>query len=69
MLLLGYVLCDAYVMEAWNTPGTKGDSAQLCYSDKIAGERSTLVLVFKVKPKGSFDGLFLKDVNDVLSKR
>ena len=21
MLLLGYVLCDAYVMEAWNTPG------------------------------------------------
>ena len=69
MLLLGYVLCDAYVMEAWNTPGTKGDSTQLCYSDKIAGGQSTLVLVFKVKPKGSFDGLFLKDVNGVLSKR
>ena len=39
MLLLGYVLCNAYVMEAWNTPSTKGDSAQLCYSDKIAGGR------------------------------
>ena len=67
MLLLGYVLCDAYVMEAWNTPGTKGDSAQLCYSDKIAGGRSTSVLVFKLKPKESFNGLFLKDVNGVLS--
>ena len=69
MLLLGYVLCDAYDMEAWNTPGTKGDSTQLCYSDKIAGGQSTLVLVFKLKPKESFNGLFLKDVNGVLSKR
>ena len=25
MLLLDYVLSDTYVMEAWNTPGTKGD--------------------------------------------
>ena len=56
-------------MEAWNTPGTKGDSTQLCYSDKIAGGQSTLVLVFKLKPKESFNGLFLKDVNCVLSKR
>ena len=67
MFLLDYVLCDAYVMEAWNTPGTKSDSAQLCYSDKIAGPRSTLVLFLKLKTKKSFNGLFLKDVNDVLS--
>ena len=47
MLLLGYVLCNVYVIEAWNTPGTKGDSAQMCYLDKTAGGRSTLVLAFK----------------------
>ena len=69
MLLLGYALCDAYVMEAWNTPGTKGDSAQLCYSDKIAGGRYTLVIVFKLKTKESFKGPFLKDMIDVLSLR
>ena len=69
MLLLGYVLKDFYVMEAWNTPGTKVDSAQLCYLDKIAGGRSTWVLAFKLRTKDSFDGLFLKDVNDVLSRK
>ena len=47
MLFLGYFLFDVYVIEAWNTPGTKGDSAQLCYLDKTAGGRSTLVLAFK----------------------
>ena len=67
MLLLGYALCDAYVMETWNNPGTKGDSAQVCYSDKIVGGRPTLVLIFKLKTKESFKGPFLKDVIDVLS--
>ena len=66
-VILRLCLCDAYVMETWNTPGTKGDSAQLCYSDKIAGGRSTLVLVFKLKTKESVNGLFVKDVNDLLS--
>ena len=47
MLSLGYVLCDVYVMKAWNTPGTKGDSAQLYYLDKIAVRQSTLVLAIK----------------------
>ena len=47
-------------------PCTNGDSAQLCYSDKIAGGRSTLMLIFKLKTKESFNGLFLKEVNDVL---
>ena len=60
MILLGYVLCDVYVMKAWNTPGTEGDSAQLCYLDKIAGGRSNLVLAFKSRTKKSFNGLFFK---------
>ena len=51
ILSLGYVLCDVYVMEAWNIPGTKGDSAQLGYFDKIAGGRPNLVLVFKLRTK------------------
>ena len=46
-LRLRYVLCDVYVMKTWNTPVTKGDSALLCYLDKIAGGRSTFVLIFK----------------------
>ena len=46
MLFLGYNLCDACVMKAWNTAGTKDDSAHLCYLDKIVGGRSTLALVF-----------------------
>ena len=49
MLLIWYVSSEVYFMKAWNTPGTKGDSAQLCYLDKIAGERSTLVSSFYVK--------------------
>ena len=69
MLLLIYALCDVHVMEAWNTPGTKGDSAQLCYLDKIAGGRFTLVLAFKSRTKESSNGLFLKDVNYVLSQK
>ena len=69
MLLLGYVLCDVYVMQAWNTPGTRGDSAQLCYLDKIASGRSTLVLAFKSRTKESFNGLLLKDVKEVLSQK
>ena len=58
MLSLGYVLCGVYVIEAWNTPGKKGDSAQLCYPDKIAAGRSTLVLAFKSRTRESFHGLF-----------
>ena len=69
MLVLVYVFCDVLVMEAWNTPGTKGDSAQLCYLDKIAGGRSTMVLAFKSRTKKSSTGLFLKDFNDVLSQK
>ena len=69
MLLLGFVLCDVYVMQSWNTPGTRGDSAQLCYLDKIASGRSTLVLAFKSRTKESFNGLLLKDVKEVLSQK
>ena len=58
MLLLGYAICDAHVMKTWNTLGTKGDSAQLCYLDKIADGRSTLVLAFKSRTKESSNGLF-----------
>ena len=54
MLLLGYVLCYAYVMEAWNTPGTKRDSAQLSSSDKMAGGRSTSVLVSTVQKRALY---------------
>ena len=36
LLSLGYVLCDVDVMKTWNTPVSKGDSAQLCYFDRIA---------------------------------
>ena len=67
MLLLDYVLSDVYVMKTWSNPGTKSDSAHLCFLDKIAGGRSTLVLVFKSTTKESFNGSFLKNVNDVLS--
>ena len=67
MFLLGYVLCDVCIIETWNTPGTEGDSALLCYLDEFAGGRSTLVLVFKSRTKENFNGSFLKDVNDVLS--
>ena len=63
MLLLGYVLCDVCIIEAWNTPG---DSSHLCYLDKVTGGRSTLVLVFKSRTKENFSGTFVKDVNDVL---
>ena len=56
-------------MNAWKTPGTKGDSAHLCYPDKIAGGRSTLVLVFKSGTKENFNGFFLKDFKDVLSQK
>ena len=59
-----------YVMfvskKTWNTPGSKGDSAHLCYLDKVTGGRSTLVLVFKSRTKENFNGSFLKDVKDVL---
>ena len=54
MLSLGYILCDVEVMESWNTPGTKGDSAKLYYFDKIAGGRSTLVLAFNPRTKTEF---------------
>ena len=37
MLLFDYVLSEVYVMETWNTPGTKGDNAQLNYFDEITG--------------------------------
>ena len=47
-------------------PGTKGE---LCYLDKIAGGRSTLVLAFKSRTKESSKGLILKDVIDVLSQK
>ena len=67
MLLLGYVLCDVCIMETWNTPGTEGDRANLCYLAKVAGGRFTLVLVFKSRKKENFNGSFLKDVNGVLS--
>ena len=69
MLLLGYAICDVLVMETWNTLDTKGDRAQLCYLDKIADGRSTLVLVFKSRTKESSNELFFKDVNDVLSQK
>ena len=65
MLLLVNVLGDVHVMEDWNT----GDSAQLCYLDKIAGGRSILVLAFKSRTKINSIGLFLKDVIDVLSHK
>ena len=67
MFLLDYVLCDVCIIETWNTPGTEGDSAHLCYLDKVTGERSTLVLVFKSRTKENFNRSFSKDVNDVLS--
>ena len=67
MLLLGYVLCDVCINETWNTPGTEGNSAHLYYLDKIAGGRSTLVLVFKSRTKENFNGSFLKDVNAIFS--
>ena len=51
MFLLSYVLFDVYAMEAWNIPGTKGDSAQLGYFDKIAGGQTSLVLAFKLRTK------------------
>ena len=69
MLLIGYVSCEVYVMKAWNTPSTKGDSAHLCYLGKIAGGRSTLLLVFKSRTREKFNGLFLQDVNDFLSQK
>ena len=51
-----------YVMfvssETWNFPGSEGDSAHLCYLDKVAGGRSTLVLVFRSKTKENFNGYF-----------
>ena len=47
MFLLGYFLCDVCIIEVWKTSGTEGDSAHLCYLDKVAGGRSTLVLVFR----------------------
>ena len=47
-------------METWNTPGTKNDSAQLCYFDKIAGGRSTLVLALKLKAKREFQWTVFK---------
>ena len=56
-------------MEAWNTPGTKSDGAQLCFLEKNVGGRSTEMLAFKLRTKESFNGLFLKDVNDVLSQK
>ena len=65
--MLGYVLCDVCIIETWNTPGTESDVAYLCYLDKVASGRSTLVLVFKSRKKENFNGSFLKDVNDVLS--
>ena len=69
MLSSGYVLCDGYFIETWNTPGTKDDNAQLCYLDKIAGRRSSLDTheqdtheVLKLRAKEGFNGLFLKGV-------
>ena len=67
MFLLGYFLCDVCIIEVWKTSGTEGDSAHLCYLDKVAGGRSTLVLVFRSRTKEFFNGSFLKDVNDVFS--
>ena len=67
MLSLVHVLCDVCIKETLNSPGSEGDCAHLCYLDKIAGERSTLVLVFRSGTKENFNGKFLKDVNDVLS--
>ena len=58
MSSLGYFLCDVKVMETWNAPGTKVDSAQLFCLDKIAGGQSTLMLAFKPRTKQSFNGLF-----------
>ena len=69
MLLLGYDLWDVHVMETWNTLVTKSDSAQLCYLDKMAGGRSTLVIAFESRTKKRSNGLFSKDVNDVLSQK
>ena len=54
MLLLGYVLCDVCIIETWNTPGTEGDSAHLCYLHKFAGGRSTLVLIVNSRTKREF---------------
>ena len=54
------MFCDVHVTEAWNTPATIGDSAQLCYLDKIAGGRSSWVLALKSRIKESFNGFFFK---------
>ena len=42
MFSLGYVLCDVCIIETWNTPVTKGDSAQLGYLDKICNIRPNI---------------------------
>ena len=44
-----YVMC--VTLKTWNTPGSEGDSAHLCYLDKVTGGRSTMVLVFKSRTK------------------
>ena len=59
-LMLGYVLCEVYVMETWNSPGTKGDIAQLLYFDKVAGGQSTLVLAFKLGTRREFQWTVFK---------
>ena len=59
-----YVMCVSE--KTWNTPGSEGDSSRLCYLDKVAGGRSTLVLIFKSKIKREFQWRAFKDVSDIL---
>ena len=65
MLMLGYVM-----LMPWK-PGTlqvrKVTALNYDNSDKIAGERSTLVLVLKTENKKGFNRLFLRHMIDVLS--
>ena len=62
-----YMISVSY--KTCNTPGSESDSAQLFYLEKDAGGRFTLVLAIKSRTKASFNGLILKDVNDILSQK
>ena len=63
-----YVLCFVRLClyDVCNA-GSEGDSAHLCYLDKVEGGRSTLVLNFKSATRRKFQWIVFKDVNDVLS--
>ena len=53
MFLLGSVLCEVHVMKTWNTPSTKGDSAQYSFNKNAIG-RSAWMLAFKLRTRRGF---------------